>query len=46
MEKLVVGIITTVILIGITFFVVGDQIGSGINDGADNLKTKIVESTK
>ncbi|WP_197187618.1 hypothetical protein [Brevibacillus agri] len=45
MEKLVVGIVVTIILMSLAFFIMNDRIGPGLDQGGDNLQQKIIEAT-
>lgn len=47
MEKLIIPIVITIILIGVTFYVFNNSngIGNGINTGGNNTKTKIINAT-
>ncbi|WP_157279855.1 hypothetical protein [Paenibacillus swuensis] len=45
MDKLVISIVVTVILIGIAFYVFNAEIGPGLVGGGENLKLKIEDAT-
>lgn len=48
MSKIIVSIVMSIMLIGITFWVINnkDGIGAGLDQGADNVRKKIIEATK
>ncbi|MFD2614722.1 hypothetical protein [Paenibacillus gansuensis] len=47
MDKLVVGIIAAIILMGVTFWIFNNPngIGEGLDNGAENIKVKIEDAT-
>lgn len=45
MDKLVLGIVVTIILMGIAFYVFNSQIGPGFSSGGDHVKQKIEDAT-
>ncbi|MFD2613781.1 hypothetical protein [Paenibacillus gansuensis] len=45
MDKLVLSIVVTIILIGIAFYVFNSEIGPGLTNGGDHLQQKIEDAT-
>lgn len=48
LDKIIGGIIVTIILIGLTFWVFNNPngIGDGLDQGSTNVKTKIIQATQ